>query len=182
MSWAVAVTVPGREQDVQHRFAEREQLYGWFPVGERYTKPRKKHAPVKIVFPVFRGYMFLPYEMHGLLKALNDPSYQSVGLLGYIQVLDNIFELDDVIVQDLRRRQDAGEFDAIANRPIPRKTLLRGDKVLIQDGILGNAIMGKQGVIAEDAHNKKDAWVLLGHLRIKIPVSFLEKITDKGTP
>jgi hypothetical protein len=115
---------------------------------------------------------------------LSNPEYASI--LGYITELGQISIVSEKIMMDLRAREASGEFDdALANKMRQesiRKTLLAGDKVLISNGILGNVLTDRTAVVLADCHNKTEALVEVSGMKIKISVSFLEKIEDISQP
>jgi transcription antitermination factor NusG len=184
MQWVVAVVVAGNERDIQHKIVEQQKLCCWYPIAVKLTKPKAKHSAVRLVYPAFRGYIFIEYRIGVLMPLLSNPEYASI--LGYITELGQISIVSDKIMMDLREREASGEFDeALANRlqqEKVRKTLLAGDKVLIQNGILGNVLTDKTGVVLADCRNKTEALVEVAGMKIKISVSFLEKIEDISQP
>ena len=172
--WAIAIVVAGREREAQNLIASEQHLECWYPVGVTLTKPKKKHQPVKVVHPIFRGYIFVTFHPNTLSSLLSDPKYSF--LLGYISSEGSMFPLDDEVVQDLKSREAAGEFDDMLAKMKERKTFHRGDKVLIRNSVLGNHINNKTGVVLEECINKAHVLVDVNGMKLKLAVAFAEKI------
>ena len=173
-SWAIGIVVTGRERLVQNMIAEEQQLECWYPVGQTLTKPKNKHQPVRVVYPVFHGYIFVAYNPDKLYSLLHNDRYSS--LLGYIMSGVEIFAVEDEIVDDIRGRELSGEFDQLLEALRQRKSFAKGDKVLISNSVLGAHINNKVGIVLENAVNKVSVLVSVNGLKVKISVSFAEKI------
>jgi transcription antitermination factor NusG len=104
----------------------------WYPVGWRWTKPRKKHSPIKVSSPAFgSNVMFVRYDRRWHRRVENLPGFRRfITIDGWVALCNN----DEI--ERVRRDELAGFFDDDNGWRV-------GERVMITGGI----IEGGNGVI-----------------------------------
>jgi transcription antitermination factor NusG len=172
--WILSRTTPGAEFIARRRL-EEVGIYAWVPVFRKKTHPRYRRKPKIVVLPLLASYAFICTEDAGKTRMIIRERVSSVRFVSAGQDRGPL-EFGYRDVNDLMRREDAGEFDQIDFRkPVNIRV---GDLVfVVNDG----PFHGKQGHVT--ARRREDRFeVRVANLKIQAAAHHLQLVSDGPPP